>query len=140
MKQRDLLQTGNLGLDALRDAANGIFTQLYERLEVLESGCTVVPLEDVTIETGAAVSPTDPPFSASSGRVRVTCPFTPKGLVLLRIERLFPAGDYTGTTASDVKWHYAAGPQAGDGAVFIDFVTGLTTNSRFRMRLGAIRG
>lgn len=116
---------------------NDVLLELYERVEALERLKGVYVLPEVTFETGAALAPTSAPFSLASGGVRVTCPFPPTGLVLLNLQ---PAQSMAvSALASDVKWHYAAGPGAGDGVLHIDFVTGLLINTRYRMRVGVTR-
>ena len=116
---------------------NDTLLELAARLEALESMKGVHVLPEVTFETSAALAPTSSPFSLASGGVRISCPFSPTGLILLRLE---PARSQTvSALASDVKWHYAAGPGAGAGVLHIDFVTGLLVNTMYRMRVGVTR-
>lgn len=121
--------------EQLRKVLNQTLLELCSRLEALEAAKGVYVLPEVRFETGAAVSPTDAPFA--SGGVRVTCPFSPTGLVLLRLETL--ESQAISANATDVKWHFAAGPSSGDGVLIIDYVTGLSTNLAYRMRLGVTR-
>lgn len=109
------------------------------RLEALEATKGLVEFE-VGFETGAAVAAGTAPFTADGAGVRASCPFTPTGLTLLRIERTMPAGQSVSSNTHDVKWHFAAGPKAGEGALHIDFVTGLEINSRYALRVGVTRG
>ena len=115
---------------------NAAFMEACTRLEAVESVKGVTVLPEVSFDYGAASSPTTAPFSG--GGVRISCPFTPTGLVLLRAERVKPEGQPVSTTTCDVKWHFAAGPQQGDGAVILDFITGLSTGS-WRVRVGVTR-
>lgn len=123
--------------EQLRKVLNQTLLELCARLEALEAAKGVYVLPEVRFETGGAVSPTDAPFA--SGGVRVTCPFSPTGLVLLRLQVERPASQAISSLPSDVKWHFGAGPQAGDGLIIIDYVTGLLTNTSYRMRLGVTR-
>jgi hypothetical protein len=122
----------------MRDVINPILIDIYRRLEAIESAYVVVPLEELEFEVGAVVAPTSPPWVASSGGVRVSCPFTPSGVFVLKLERIQPSGQFINSSASDVKWHYGTGLGAGDGVLHIDYVTGLTTG-RWRMKLGVTR-
>ena len=123
--------------ETFRRALNAILLDQATRLEALEGAKGLVELE-IGFETGAVVSATAAPFL--NGGVRCSCPFTPAGLTLLRIEQTMPAGQPVSANAHDVKWHFAAGPGAGEGALHIDFVTGLSTNSRYQLRVGVTRG
>lgn len=118
-----------------RAAINDALSFIWLRLEALESTPGMLSL-DVEFETGASVTPTAAPFV--NGGVRVACPFTPTGLTLLRLQQTQPSASAVATGASDVKWSYATGPN-GDGALIIDFVSGLSTNSRYSMRVGVTR-
>lgn len=122
--------------ETLRRALNPILLDLQARLEALEAvkGLTLLP--EVSFDTGAALTPLVTPFAA--GALRVSCPFTPTGVLLLRLEQV-RGGTAVPTTTNDVKWHYGAGPGAGDGVLHIDFVTGLAVNSSYKMRLGVTR-
>ena len=123
--------------ETFRKALNTILLDQATRLEALEGAKGLVELE-IGFETGTSVSPTVAPFL--NGGVRCSCPFTPTGLTLLRIEQTMPAGQPISTNAHEVKWHFAAGPGAGEGALHIDFVTGLSSNSRYQLRVGVTRG
>lgn len=115
---------------------NETLLELAARLEALENMKGVHVLPEVTFETGGALAPTTAPFGITAG-VRISCPFSPTGLLLLH---LAPERSQTiSALASDVKWHYAAGPNAGTGVLHIDFVTGLLINTRYRMRVGVTR-
>lgn len=123
--------------ERLRTVLNAALLELSARLEALESvkGITVLP--EISFETGGTLSPTSGCFSLAGGGVRTSCPFSPTGLVLLRLE---PARSATvSALASDVKWHFGAGPNAGDGVLHIDFVTGLLINTAYKMRVGVTR-
>ncbi len=136
--KRPQLQTSDVtDPERLRTVLNTDFLELYARLEALESvkGLTVLP--EISFETGKGLLPTQPPFSKASGGVRVTCPFSPTGLVLLRLETV--RSQAISALPSDVKWHFAAGPGAGDGVLHIDFVTGLLIDTAYRMRVGVTR-
>lgn len=123
--------------ERLRTVLNQTLLDLCARLEALEAAKGITVLPEVRFETGASVTPTTAPFA--NGGVRVTCPFSPTGLFLLRLEVERPASQAISSLPSDVKWHFGAGPQAGDGLLIIDFVTGLLTNTSYRMRLGVTR-
>lgn len=116
---------------------NETLLELTARLEALESvkGITVLP--EVTFETGGALSPTSGVWSIAAGGVRVTCPFSPSGVILLSLQTV--RGQTVSSLASDVKWHYASGPGAAVGVLHIDFVTGLLINTAYVMRLGVTR-
>lgn len=115
---------------------NAILLGFAERLEALEATKGLVEIE-VGFETGATVTPLVAPFAG--GLVRTSCPFTPTGMVLLHLQRTMPAGQPVPTLQSDVKWHFASGPRQGEGALIIDFVTGLDANSRYALRMGVTR-
>lgn len=126
--------------ESFRRVLNDILLGIFTRIDELGGAIYVLPT--VTFETpGAAPSPSLQPFGSASGGLRISCPFTPTGLVLLRLTKLQPAGQPVSTLPSDVKWHYAAGPQGsgGNGAVHIDFVTGLDSSSRYEMIVGVTR-
>ena len=128
--------------ETFRRVLNDMLLVMQQRIDAMEGapGLRILPL--ITFETGASVTPTDAPFSIASGGLRVSCPFTPTGLVLLRLQRVRPAGQPVPTVQSDVKWHYAAGAgsSAGDGRLHIDFVTGLDASARYEMLVGVTRG
>jgi hypothetical protein len=116
---------------------NEVLIELASRLEALEAQAGITVLPEVRFETGGALAPTSGIWSIAAGGVRVTCPFPPSGVILLNLQ---PARSMTvSSLASDVKWHYAAGPQAGEGTLHIDFVTGLLINTAYVMRLGVTR-
>lgn len=138
--QRPQIQTDDvLEPQRLRRVLNDIILGFATRLEALEAAKGLVEIE-VSFETGAAVAAGTAPFTADGAGVRCSCPFTPTGLTLLRIERTMPAGQPVSANAHDVKWHFAAGPRASEGALHIDFVTGLEINSRYVLRVGVTRG
>lgn len=118
-------------------ALNDILTDLYSQLDAIRTVGGVLALEWLTFDTGTLFTPTDRPFA--NGNLRVSCPFSPVGVVVLALERTRPAGQFVPTTAVDVKWRYAAGPD-GDGALTVDYITGLQGNSSYRVRLGVVRG
>ncbi len=124
--------------ERLRRCLNDILLGFALRLEALEAvrGLTLM---EVQFETGAVVTVGTAPFTADGAGVRCACPFTPTGLVLLGLERTMPAGQGVSTSANDVKWHFAAGPKASEGALHIDFVTGLAVSSRYVLRMGVTR-
>ena len=121
--------------ESLRTVLNELLLELYARLEALEDvkGLTVLP--PVSFETGASLGPTVAPFLG--GGVRVACPFSPTGLVLLMLETA--RNPSVSSLASDVKWHFASGTGSGDGVLHIDFVTGLLVSTSYRMRVGVTR-
>jgi len=126
--------------ETLARVLNSIFLQLQTRLDELGGAIYVLPT--ITFDTAkAAPSPTVAPFSAASGGLRITCPFSPTGLVLLRLTRVRPSGQPVSTLPSDVKWRYAAGPggSAGEGVLHIDFVTGLAADCGYEMIVGVTR-
>ena len=123
--------------EKLRRVLNGILLELSTRIEALEGAKGMTVLPDVTLEVGATYSATAAPFL--DGGVRISCPFSPTGLVVLRLERVQPVGQPVLTSAVSVDWKYVGGPSAGDGAVIINYVSGLAVNSRYVMRLGVTR-
>ena len=125
--------------ERLRRVLNDFMLDQSSRLEALEavSGLTLLPL--LSFDTGGTLAPTSPPFSLSAGGLRLTCPFSPSGLILLRLESVAPSGQPISSLASDVKWHFAAGPGVGAGVLHVDFITGLAINSSYRALLGATR-
>lgn len=127
--------------ESLRVVLNDFALEICSRLEALESAKGITILPDVSFETGAKLDATTAPFTQDGAGMRVSCPFSPTGLVLLQLTRVSPAGSPIIVATSDVKWHYAAGAAggAGDGVVHIDFVTGLAVSSRYVMRLGVFR-
>ncbi len=137
--QRPQLQSDDVKEpERLRRVLNDILLGFATRLEALEATKGLVELE-FQFETGAAVAVGTAPFTQNGAGVRTSCPFTPTGLTLLRIDRVMPSGVAIPTTPSDVQWHFAAGPKAAEGALHIDFVTGLSTNSRYVLRVGVTR-
>lgn len=131
-------------VDDMRDpqraarALNEALRDMSLRLEALEAAKGVTTLDELAFDTGATVTPLVAPFSG--GRLRVACPFTPTGVTLLRVDQVLPAGQPVSTQSSDVKWRFAAGADAGAGAVVVDFITGLNANSSYKVRLGVTRG
>lgn len=123
--------------EKLRKVLNEVLLGISTRLEALEGvkGLTVLP--EVTLEIGATYSASAAPFLNAG--VRVSCPFSPTGLVVLRIERVQPAGQPVLTSAVTVDWKFVGGPSAGDGALVINYVSGLAVSSRYVMRLGVTR-
>lgn len=131
--QRSQLQSGDVNNpDALRRILNDIFLDFSGRLEALEATRGIQVFE-VAFDTSAAVTPTSRPW-ANAG-VRMACPFTPSGLVVLSLVQTMPSGQPISALASDVKWHFAGG----DGQIVIDFVTGLNINSSYKLRVGVTR-
>lgn len=125
--------------ERLRVVLNQALLELCARLEALESAKGITVLPEVEFMTGGTLAPTSAPFA--NGGVRAACPFTPTGLVLLRLQPVITsgAGAPTSSLASDVKWRFSSGPQAEGGVVVVDFVTGLAVNTRYSMRLGVTR-
>ncbi len=137
--QRPQLQSDDVKEpERFRRALNDILLGIALRLEALEAvrGLTLMEVE---FETGAAVAVGTAPFTQDNAGVRCACPFTPTGLVLLRVQRIMPSGQPVPLLANDVMWHFAAGPKSSDGALCIDFVTGLLANSRYVLRMGVTR-
>lgn len=124
--------------ERLRAVLNDIFLDFAKRLEALEATKGLVEIE-FTLETGAVIAPDVRPFGINVAGTRTSCPFTPTGLTLLRVDRTMPAGQPVSTQAHEVKWHFAAGPNAAEGTLHIDFVTGLEINSRYAIRVGVTR-
>lgn len=124
--------------ERLRRVLNDILNGYSLRLEALEAAKGLVEME-VGFETGAILAAGTAPFTADGAGVRCSVPFTPTGLTLLRLEQTMPAGQPVSTNAHTVSWHFAAGPRAGEGALHIDFVSGLATDSRYVMRMGVTR-
>lgn len=114
------------------------FRDVCLRLEALEEAKGVVTLDELSFNTGSTLTPTVAPFA--NGNLRVACPYTPTGVILLFIEQVNPPGQPVSTTARDVKWRFASGDQSGSGAIIVDFVTGLSANTAYKMRLGVTRG
>ena len=123
--------------EKFRQRLNEIFMAQDVRLQKTESAPGLVELF-VGFETEKTLGPSLPPFV--NGGVRVSCPFTPTGLTLLRIDRTMPSGQPVSSVANEVKWRFAAGPRAATGALIIDFVTGLELDSRYELRVGVTRG
>jgi hypothetical protein len=138
---RTQLQNADVvSLGKLRTVLNEILLGIYQRLDALGGAIYVLPT--VTFETpGAAPTPALQPFGSASGGLKISCPFTPTGLVLLRLTKVQPPGQPVSTLPSDVKWTYAAGPlgSAGAGSLVIQFVTGLDSSSRYEMIVGVTR-
>ena len=124
--------------EKLRKVLNEILLGFSTRFEALEAtkGLTVLP--EVTLEIGGTYATNAAPFL--DGGVRVSCPFSPTGLVVLRVEQTQPPGQPVLTSAISVDWKFVGGPSAGDGALVINYVSGLAINSRYSMRLGVTRG
>ena len=138
MSERPQLQKDDAAEpERLRKVLNGILLGFAQRLEALEKAGSLVELEDVVVEVGATYASGTTPFD---GTLRVSCPFTPRGVTVLRCERTMPAGQPVLTSAVGVDWKFLGGPSAGDGALVINHVTGLAVNSRYSLRLGVLRG
>ena len=120
----------------MRSVLNDLLLGLYSRLEALEAAKGVQSY-DFSFATGGDVSATVAPFAPPG--LRMSLPFTPTGLVLLRLFRTQPAGQPVLELTHDVKWHFGAGPSSGDGVLHIDYVTGLEPNSRYDLRIGVTR-
>ena len=123
--------------EKLRRVLNDILIGLSQRLDALEGAKGITVLEDVVVEIGGTYASGTRPFD---GGLRVSCPFTPTGLVVLRCERTQPAGQPVLTSGIAVDWRFLGGPSAGDGAIVLNYVTGLATGSRYSLRLGVTRG
>jgi hypothetical protein len=117
---------------------NDAFRSLGVRLEAVEDAGSTTTLEDLSFNTGPSVSPTVAPFA--NGRLRVACPFSPTGVVLLDLQQVAPPGQPVSTSANQVKWSFASGGDAGAGAIIVEFVTGLAANTAYKLRLGVTRG
>lgn len=128
-------------LETQRRALNDIFTSLASRLDALESTPANISwqqLPDITFDTGGAVVAGSKPFDSS---IRVACPFTPTGLIVLRLEQLRPAGQPVITNANGVAWRFLGGSgKNSTGSVVVDYIAGLSINATYRLRLGASRG
>ena len=123
--------------EKFRQRLNEIFMAQDVRLQKTESAPGLVELS-LGLSTGATVTPLVAPFV--NGGVRVACPFSPRGLVLLQIDRTLPSGQPVSTLDNQVKWRFAAGPRMAVGVLIIDFITGLEINSRYEIRVGVNRG
>lgn len=131
--QRSQLQSGDVNdPDSLRRILNDIFLDFSKRLEALESAKGIHVFE-VAFDTSGTLTAAARPWV--NGGVRIACPFTPTGLVLLSLVQTMPAGQPVSVLASDVKWHFAGS----DGQLVIDFVTGLNINSSYKLRVGVTR-
>lgn len=124
--------------ETLRSVLNDILLELTQRIEATERMPGMMVLPQLAFSIGAAYSPTSDPFSLASGGLRVSVPFVPKGVVLLRLENAAdPATPLS--TASSVSWSLVAASDGG-ASIQIDFVSGLAINTSYRMTLGVTRG
>jgi hypothetical protein len=128
-------------LDTQRRAMNDILTSLASRLDALESSPANISwqqLPDITFDTGNPVTAGSKPFDSS---LRCACPFTPTGLIILRLEQLRPAGQPVITNANGVAWRFLGGSgKNSTGNIVVDYIAGLSINATYRLRLGASRG
>ena len=132
-------------LSALREAppeklgamVNDILLDIYNQLDDVRAVGGIRALDWLYFDTGASVTPTAAPFA--NGNLKVSCAFSPVGVVVLTLERLKPAGQFVLTNSVDVKWRFAGG-ETGDGALTVDFITGLSPSASYRVRLGVVRG
>lgn len=137
-------QRPTIQLDDVKDdqrfvrVLNAALANLATRLEAVENVRGVEALDELSFNTGATVTPTVVPFA--NGRLRVSCPFSPTGVVLLDLKQVNPPGQPVSTSANQVKWSFASGGDAGAGAIIVEFVTGLAANTAYRLRLGVTRG
>lgn len=126
-----LIALKNAPSDAKEAVLNDILQDLYQQLDDVRAVGGLTVLDWLAFDTGGT--------AFASAPLRVSCPYTPQGVLLLALEQTRPAGQPVLTNASDVKWHFASGAQ-GDGAIIIDYISGLATNSSYRVRLGVLRG
>ena len=137
-KREQFLKDDFADPERMRRVLNEYALGVATRLEALEAVRGLVVLPEVAFDTGLAILPTLNPFSNTTG-LRVSVPFVPTGLVLLRLEQVKPSAAAVPTNASDVKWHAVPNPD-GTASLQIDFVTGLATASAsYRMLLGVTR-
>lgn len=138
-RQRPTIQLDDVKDDQrLVRVLNAALRDLATRLEAVENVRGVQTLDELSFNTGASVTPADAPFV--NARLRVSCPFSPTGVVLLDLKQVAPAGQPVATSANQVKWSFASGGDAGAGAIIVEFVTGLAANTAYKLRLGVTRG
>lgn len=134
MKQRKRFQFRNsdtTGAPQLNGPLNDFARDVQLRLEALESTAVgVALLRDVYVSTGASVAVNTAPFP-----LQVSTPddFTPAGLVLVRVENLSAAATIA-TSAHMAQWRMSS-----DSKIEIQLVTGLATNSKYRLTLAVFR-
>lgn len=137
LRVKDFADGESIDAERLAHLVNELMLATYLRLEALEAVKGIYVLPDISIEIGGTYSAAAVPFGGDSG-LRVACPFTPTGLVVLGCVRTQPAGQPVLTSAVDVKWQASTGPGNVD-QVRILFVTGLAVGSRYRLRVGVTR-
>lgn len=111
----------------LNEALNQIRQGLQEGADA-PAGLLVIP--GVEMQTGTTLAVGTLPFPF---RLATPPGFTPVGLLLLALENLTATNDAS-TAANTLRWSVV------DGGLQLDFVTGLTVNTSYRLTLGAIRG
>lgn len=124
--------------ERLRRVLNDFALEISTRLSAVEAAPGLQVIE-LSFDTGALVTYGSPPFTFDTCP-KVSLPYTPTGVVLLSLQQTQPAGQPVQVLPCDVKWHFGAGSGSGDGVLHIDYVTGLSGNRRYLMRLGVTRG
>lgn len=118
------------------DVLNDIFSTAFQRIDALERLDEIEVLQELQFRTQGTLSPTSAPFAAAG--LQVSAPFTPVGVLVLQL-RVIPTalpgvGVSVITTPVDIKWTLRS------PTVFsLDFITGLTINTTYGLRLGVIR-
>lgn len=124
------LRTNEIPEDA-RKSLNDILGAISERLNALEAVRGVLVLPSAPFRTGGTVTPSVAPFPL---RFATPKDFTPVGLVVLGVEVNPTALALLPTSAVGVVWR----PDPQGNGLLVDFVSGLSANTQYRLTLGAI--
>lgn len=115
-------------------ALNEFSTDIASRLAAMESRGRVVVLDDIIFEIGAALGVNSAPFP-----IRVQTPFGVAGAWVVLCE-CTSSGEAGIATAGVMAWcrPVSGAPDGSGTAVEIQFVTGLTANRKYRLRLAVV--
>ena len=116
--------------ESFRRALNRVLLSVQEDLDTLSK--VYVPPDFDIQTTGSGVTYNQPPFP-----IRVALPpdVTPAGVLLGGLTNLSASGAPP-TVAQDVKWVV----KPGGGGLLVTHIPGLSTSSKYRVRLVVIRG
>ena len=103
-----------------------------KRLAALESQPRTAVLDDVYLETGAALAVGTAPFP-----LRVQTPFSVSGLILLGIESMLGEAGILTTAVGIVGRPLTGGDVEGPGYEIL-YVAGLTASQKYKLRLLAV--
>lgn len=120
--------------EAVARSLNRLSQALSERLAAVEGLGRSAVLDDILIETGGSLAVGTAPFP-----LRVQTPFSVAGawVVLCECTSLGEAGVSTSGVTAWVR-PVSGGPDGAGNAMEIQFISGLTTSRKYRLRLAVV--